>query len=51
LEYRFSVDGEGGEYETIIIAGPHMNKRIEIVGRPVWHGARGEFQIDSAKLI
>jgi ABC transporter with metal-binding/Fe-S-binding domain ATP-binding protein len=51
LEYRFSIDGEGGEYETIIIAGPHMNKRIEIVGRPVWHGARGEFQIDSAKLI
>jgi diphthine-ammonia ligase len=49
-EYRFSIDGEGGEYETVIIGGPHMDRRIEIVGRPVWHGPRGEFQIDSAKL-
>lgn len=50
LKYRFSVDGEGGEYETIVIAGPQMNRRIEISGHPVWHGGRGEFQITSAEL-
>ena len=50
-EYRFSIDGEGGEYETIIVAGPHMKNRIEISGHPVWKGNRGVFKIDSAVLV
>ena len=50
-EYRFSIDGEGGEYETVVIAGPHMSKRIEISGKTHWEGSRGEFLIDSAILV
>ena len=29
-EFRFHVDGEGGEYETLVVAGPHMTGRLEL---------------------
>lgn len=41
LRYRFHVEGEGGEYETLVVAGPHMDGRLEVVGKPVWDGVRG----------
>lgn len=39
--YRFHVEGEGGEYETLVVAGPHMNGRLEVVGEVMWDGVRG----------
>ena len=39
--YRFHVEGEGGEYETLVVAGPHMNGRLEVAGEVMWDGVRG----------
>ncbi len=39
--YRFHVEGEGGEYETLVVAGPHMDGRLEVEGEVVWDGVRG----------
>lgn len=39
--YRFHVEGEGGEYETFVLAGPHVEGRLEVVGEVVWDGVRG----------
>lgn len=39
--YRFHVEGEGGEYETLVVAGPHMDGRLEVTGEVVWDGVRG----------
>jgi diphthine-ammonia ligase len=40
-KYRFHVDGEGGEYETIVIAGPHMVGALELDYKIHWDGVRG----------
>lgn len=40
-KYRFHVDGEGGEYETLVVAGPHMNGEIELDFETHWDGVRG----------
>jgi len=40
-KYRFHVDGEGGEYETLVIAGPHMKGELEIDFEKHWDGVRG----------
>ena len=44
-KYRFNVDGEGGEYETLVVSGPHFNGSINITGSPKWYGRRGELEI------
>jgi len=44
-KYRFNVDGEGGEYETLVVRGPHFDGNIDIVGDVKWHGLRGELII------
>ena len=49
-QFRFNLDGEGGEFETIVVDAPHMKQRIEVLGRPEWKGNRGIWVIDSAKL-
>ena len=41
LKYRFNVDGEGGEYETLVIAGPHMNGVLDLCYKTHWDGVRG----------
>ena len=41
MKYRFNVDGEGGEYETLVIAGPHMNGTLEVSYETHWDGVRG----------
>ena len=41
LKHRFHVEGEGGEYETLVVAGPHMNGRLDVHGEPHWDGVRG----------
>lgn len=44
------VLGEGGEYETLVVDGPHMDRRIEYHAEPVWEGTRGAVRIDDAWL-
>lgn len=39
--HRFNVDGEGGEFETVVIAAPHLRHRIEWEAETVWEGGRG----------
>ena len=41
LKYRFNVDGEGGEYETVVVAGPHMKGSLELDYQINWDGVRG----------
>ena len=45
--YRFNVDGEGGEYETLVVYGPHFDGKIVVNGSTKWHGRRGELQISN----
>tara|TARA_B110001452_G_scaffold229220_2_gene205004 strand:+ start:2462 stop:3013 length:552 start_codon:yes stop_codon:yes gene_type:complete len=40
-KYRFHVDGEGGEYETVVIAGPHMDGSLKLDFETHWDGVRG----------
>jgi len=42
--------GEGGEYETLVTDGPHMDRRIELEAEPVWQGTRGWLEIEDAWL-
>ena len=49
-KYRFNVDGEGGEYETLVVRGPHFDGNIDIVGDVKWHGRRGELIINKMSV-
>jgi len=49
-KFRFNLDGEGGEFETIVVDAPHMANRIEITGNTDWQGNRGTWVLKSAKL-
>ena len=49
-KFRFNVDGEGGEYETLGVNGPHFEGQIEIDGMSQWSGIRGEFRITDITL-
>jgi|TARA_B100001996_G_scaffold372906_1_gene349799 uncharacterized protein (TIGR00290 family) len=49
-EYRFNLDGEGGEFETIVTDAPHMNSKILIEGDVIWRGSRGALEIKSCRL-
>ena len=40
-KYRFNVDGEGGEYETLVLAGPHMKGDLDLDFEIRWDGVRG----------
>lgn len=42
--YRFNVEGEGGEYETLVVGGPHMPGRLEVTYDLTWNGMRGELR-------
>jgi ABC transporter with metal-binding/Fe-S-binding domain ATP-binding protein len=49
-EYGVHVLGEGGEFETLVVDGPHMDRRIELEYRTEWDGVRGRLQIRDAWL-
>lgn len=49
-EYGVHVLGEGGEFETIVTDGPHMQRPIEIEGAPEFDGVRGTLRITDARL-
>jgi diphthine-ammonia ligase len=42
--------GEGGEFETFVTDGPHMDREIRIQGEPMWEGTRGHLEITDARL-
>ena len=45
-KFRFNVDGEGGEYETLVVYGPHFSGSIKIEGEKQWFGRRGHYKIN-----
>ena len=49
-EYGVHVLGEGGEFETFVVDGPHMDRRIDLDYDVVWDGTRGHVEITSAEL-
>ena len=50
-KYRFNVDGEGGEFETIVTDAPSFAMPLELSGSEQWYGNRGIFRIRSARPI
>ncbi len=48
--HRFNLDGEGGEFETVVLGGPHMRRRIECTAESLWDGRRGVWNVLSASL-
>ncbi len=42
--------GEGGEFETIVVDGPHMDRRIDIAYETTWDGTRGSIELTDASL-
>jgi ABC transporter with metal-binding/Fe-S-binding domain ATP-binding protein len=42
--------GEGGEYETLVTDGPHMDRRIEVEYEVEWEGNHGRLEITDAWL-
>jgi ABC transporter with metal-binding/Fe-S-binding domain ATP-binding protein len=49
-EYGVHVLGEGGEFETLVVDGPHMDRRIELEYEPQWEGTRGSIDVTDAWL-
>jgi len=52
LNERYGVHplGEGGEFETLVTDGPHMDRPIELDWERVWEGSRGHLRITDARL-
>lgn len=49
-KYRFNLDGEGGEFETITLNAPHFEKAIVCEGEKIWYGNRGVWNITKIQL-
>ncbi len=50
-EFRFNVDGEGGEFETAVLGAPWMNSIIHTEHTAHWTGRRGWLDIWAAELV
>ena len=48
--HRFNLDGEGGEFETIVVSAPHMRRDVMLEGETFWKGSRGSLEILSCRL-
>ena len=49
--YEINIDGEGGEFETIVLYGPTYKKRVVITDHKViWEGSSGYMRILGAEL-
>lgn len=48
--YGVHVLGEGGEFETIVTDGPHMDAPIELEHDTQWDGQRGRLRVTDAWL-
>jgi ABC transporter with metal-binding/Fe-S-binding domain ATP-binding protein len=49
-EYGVHLLGEGGEFETLVTDGPHMDRPIELASETVWDGTRGTLRVEDARL-
>ncbi len=49
-EYGVHVLGEGGEFETLVTDGPHMERPIRLEYETEWDGTRGRLLIGDAWL-
>jgi ABC transporter with metal-binding/Fe-S-binding domain ATP-binding protein len=49
-EHGVHILGEGGEFETLVTDGPHMDQRIELAYDTEWDGTRGQLRIEDAWL-
>ncbi|SEW22143.1 diphthine--ammonia ligase [Natrinema salifodinae] len=49
-EYGVHILGEGGEFETLVVDGPHMDRRIDLEYETEWDGTRGSLRITDARL-
>lgn len=49
-EYGVHVLGEGGEFETLVTDGPHMDRPIELEYSTEWDGTRGSIVVEDARL-
>ncbi|MFB6125706.1 MAG: diphthine--ammonia ligase [Halolamina sp.] len=49
-EYGVHVLGEGGEFETLVTDGPHMDRPIELDYETRWEGDRGRVEVTDAWL-
>ena len=49
-EYGVHILGEGGEFETLVVDGPHMDQRIELEYDTEWDGTRGTLVVEDAWL-
>jgi ABC transporter with metal-binding/Fe-S-binding domain ATP-binding protein len=52
LNERYGVHplGEGGEFETLVVAGPHMDGRLAVEYETEWAGGRGRVRVTAASL-
>lgn len=49
-EYGVHLLGEGGEFETFVIDGPHMSAPVDLTFETEWDGTRGRIQVTEASL-
>lgn len=49
-EYGIHILGEGGEFETIVTDGPHMDRPLQFSSTTEWDGTRGHLTITDAWL-
>jgi len=49
-KFRFNLDGEGGEFETITLDAPHFKKTIICEGKKSWNGVRGVWDLTKIQL-
>ena len=49
-EYGVHILGEGGEFETLVTDGPHMDRPIELDYAIEWDGTRGSIIVENARL-
>jgi diphthine-ammonia ligase len=50
-KYGVHILGEGGEFETLIVDGPHMDRRIDLEYDTEWDGTRGTIRVLNAELV
>ncbi|PSQ17557.1 ATP-binding protein [Halobacteriales archaeon QS_8_69_26] len=49
-EYGVHPLGEGGEFETLVVDGPHMDRPLDLSFDTRWEGTRGTIEITDAEL-
>ncbi|QLG62931.1 diphthine--ammonia ligase [Halorarum salinum] len=49
-EYGVHVLGEGGEFETFVTDGPHMDRAVDLTYDTEWDGSRGRIRVTDARL-